>query len=226
MRTLILTAVLLIGSPACDGGGGSSPAEDSAPAADTPALVDSAPAADTPASTDTGAVEDGLAPQDTPPAMDTPATTFPVEIGDKVPGFSLPASGGKTFNLADYKGQKILISSFPAATTAVCTIQTCYVSDHYEEFLAKNVFPVGLSSDPLEKLDAWAEAEHYKQLLLSDTTPKGEISQMLGIWDALGVTRRANLILDENRVLVWKRVYAMGETPNFEEVHAFLDGTD
>jgi len=42
----------------------------------------------------------------------------------------------------------------------------------------------------------------------------------------LGVTSRANLILDENRVLVWRKVYAMGETPNFEEVHAFLDGME
>ena len=216
MRYSLLAAVLiLVASPSCDKGGdespGTEPAVDTSPALDFTAAKDSLPSQDSPK------------PQDTPKAPDSPATEFPVEIGQKVPNFSLPATGGNTFTLSDYEGKRVLISAFPAATTSVCTIQTCYVNDHFDEFIAMNTVPVGFSTDTLATLDEWVEAESYQQLLLSDADPKGAVSEMLGIYDLLGVTKRSNLILDENRVLVWKRVYAMGETPNFEEVHEFLE---
>ncbi len=219
MRPMVLFAALLLVT-ACDSKSSSTPGADTAPAEDTrvtevsPLPEDTTPALDT------------AAPQDTPAPPDTPAANVPVEIGDKVPDFSLPATGGQTFTLSDHKGKRVLISAFPAATTAVCTIQTCYVNDNLALFTAANTVPVGLSTDVMAKLDEWSEEEQYQQLLLSDADPKGAVSEMLGIYDMLGVTSRANLILDENRVLVWRKVYAMGETPNFEEVHAFLDGME
>ena len=38
--------------------------------------------------------------------------------GDQAPGFSLPASSGKTVTLDDFKGRKLLVYFFPKAGTS------------------------------------------------------------------------------------------------------------
>ena len=163
---------------------------------------------------------------DEEPAAEQPEeveVSFPLSIGDPVPDFSLPAHNGSTFTLSDYRGFKVLISAYPAATTSVCEAQTCYVNDHYNDFVALNTIPVGLSTDGVAKLNSWAQEQNYQQLLLSDAEPKGEISKMFGIYNTLyGVTTRSNLIIDETGVLVFKRIYGMGTMPDFNEVMTFL----
>lgn len=154
---------------------------------------------------------------------DVPAPDFPLEVGDQVPDFSLPAHNGTTFTLSDYAGKHVIISSYPAATTAVCEWQTCYVNDHYQEFIDLNAFPVGLSTDYLGKLLNWANEQSYQQLLLSDSNPKGEVSNMFGIYsETMQVTSRALLVIDKNGVLVYKKVFAMGAKPDFDALFEFL----
>lgn len=148
---------------------------------------------------------------------------FPLEVGDKVPDFSLKAHDGTTFTLSAYAGKNVVISAFPAAKTAVCEWQTCWVNDHYQEFLDLNTIPVGLSTDNLGKLALWAQEQSYKQLLLSDTNPIGEVSKMFGIFtESLFVTTRSLLVIDANGVLVYKKIFAMGANPDFEALMAFL----
>ncbi len=149
---------------------------------------------------------------------------FPLEVGDKVPDFSLPAHDGSTFSLSDYAGKKVLISSYPAATTAVCTWQTCFVNENYDQFVALNTVPVGLSTDGLGVLAQWAIDQGYQQLLLSDALPKGEVSAMFGIYnEGFGVTERANTIIGEDGTILFKKVSAMGEKPNFQVIFEFLE---
>jgi peroxiredoxin len=156
---------------------------------------------------------------------ETVVPDFPLEVGDKVPDFSLKAHDGSTFVLSEQAGKNVLISSYPAAQTSVCEWQTCYVNDHYDEFIALNTVPVGLSSDYLGKLANWAQEQAYKQLLLSDTTPVGEVSKMFGIWtESMGVTTRALLVIDAQGVLVYKKVFAMGAKPDFDALFTFLQG--
>lgn len=149
--------------------------------------------------------------------------TFPLEVGSLVPDFELPASDATTFKLSDYQGKKVLLSVFPAAKTAVCTVQTCWVSDNYDSFIALNTIPFGMSTDSLEVLTSWAEEESYNQLLLSDANPRGEVSEMFGIFAGL-YAKRSNLIINENGRLVFKRTYRNGEQPDFQVILDFLNG--
>jgi peroxiredoxin Q/BCP len=44
------------------------------------------------------------------------------KVGDKAPDFTLKASDGKTYSLADFKGKKgVVIAWFPKAFTGGCT---------------------------------------------------------------------------------------------------------
>ena len=46
-------------------------------------------------------------------------TAAALEVGDKMPDFSLPASDGKTYTLAQFHGkQPVVIAFFPKAFTA------------------------------------------------------------------------------------------------------------
>jgi peroxiredoxin Q/BCP len=43
---------------------------------------------------------------------------FAVEVGDKMPDFSLPASDGNTYTLAEFHGKKpVVVAFFPKAFT-------------------------------------------------------------------------------------------------------------
>ena len=46
-----------------------------------------------------------------------PAQPVVLNIGDKAPDFSLPASDGKTYSLADLKGKTVILAWFPKAFT-------------------------------------------------------------------------------------------------------------
>jgi peroxiredoxin Q/BCP len=41
-----------------------------------------------------------------------------IKVGDKAPDFHLPASGGKTVSLHDYKGKKIILYFYPKDMTS------------------------------------------------------------------------------------------------------------
>jgi peroxiredoxin Q/BCP len=46
------------------------------------------------------------------------AQTAELNVGDMAPGFSLPASDGKTYTLSDFKGkQAVVVAWFPKAFT-------------------------------------------------------------------------------------------------------------
>ena len=47
--------------------------------------------------------------------------TARLEAGDKAPTFSLPDADGNTVTLGDYKGRKVIIYFYPAASTPGCT---------------------------------------------------------------------------------------------------------
>lgn len=46
-----------------------------------------------------------------------PVAAEELKVGDKAPDFSLPGSDGKTYALADLKGQTVVLAWFPKAFT-------------------------------------------------------------------------------------------------------------
>lgn len=230
-RSLLITCLALVAScsssSADDARGLSDVGADLVAVADTVAPSDQI-SADLAASAETRSTDqsslDAMADVASEVAADAEQQEFPLGVGDKVPEFELPAHDGSTFKLSDVAGKKLLISSYPLATTGVCTWQTCFVNDNLDQFTALNTVPVGMSTDTLEILAQWAADEEYKQRLLSDTTPKGAVSAMLGIYDeGTGLTLRANTIIDETGKIIFQRVYGLAEKPAFAEIFDVLE---
>jgi thioredoxin-dependent peroxiredoxin len=101
--------------------------------------------------------------------------------GDKAPSFSLPDADGNKVSLADYKGRRVIVYFYPAASTPGCTKQACDFRDSLSELNGAGLDVVGISPDKPEKLAKFRDAEGLTFPLLSDPDRK-----VLAAWGAYG----------------------------------------
>lgn len=88
--------------------------------------------------------------------------------GDPAPTFSLPDSSGATVSLADYAGSKAIVYFYPAALTPGCTTQAIDFSAASDTLDAAGYQVVGISPDPIAKLERFRAKERLSITLLSD----------------------------------------------------------
>lgn len=138
--------------------------------------------------------------------------------------FVLKDQEGKEIKSEEIKAKKILLSFHPLAWTSVCAKQMQKIEKNYKRFLDLNTIPFGVSVDPYPSKKAWAQKLKIKKLqLLSDFWPHGEFSNSLGLFiKKFGFTARANVILDENKKVIFKKIYPIKQLPDINEVVGFL----
>ncbi len=102
-------------------------------------------------------------------------------VGAKAPGFSLPDADGQTVKLSDYRGRKVIVYFYPAASTPGCTKQACDFRDSLAELDAAGLDVIGISPDKPEKLAKFRDKEGLTFPLLSDPDRK-----VLTAWGAFG----------------------------------------
>ena len=91
-----------------------------------------------------------------------------LEAGSPAPDFTLPDKDGKEHALSDYRGQKVILYFYPAASTPGCTTQACDFRDNMASLQAAGSVVLGLSKDKLPALQKFAEIENLGFPLLSD----------------------------------------------------------
>ena len=148
----------------------------------------------------------------------------PVEAGMPAPAFTMEDVQENPVSLADFRGKKVLLSWHPIAWTSVCTDQMRALEVNWARFEALNTVPLGVSVDPAPGKKAWASLLCLKKLpLLSDFWPHGKVAQDYGIFhEEFGMSERANIIVDEQGIVRWVKVYPMSQLPDIEEVFAEL----
>ena len=109
------------------------------------------------------------------------AQTPRLAVGDKAPAFSLPDADGNTVKLSDFKGRKVIVYFYPAASTPGCTKQACDFRDSLAELNEAGLDVIGISPDKPEKLAKFRDAEGLTFPLLSDPEKK-----VLTAWGAFG----------------------------------------
>jgi peroxiredoxin Q/BCP len=107
--------------------------------------------------------------------------TARLEAGDKAPAFSLPDADGNTVALSDYKGRKVIVYFYPAASTPGCTKEACDFRDNLAELNDSGIDVVGISPDKPEKLAKFRDAQSLTFPLLSDPDKK-----VLTAWGGFG----------------------------------------
>ena len=91
-----------------------------------------------------------------------------LEAGSAAPDFTLSDKDGKAHSLSDYRGQKVILYFYPAASTPGCTTQACDFRDNMASLQAAGYVVLGLSKDKLRALQKFAENENLGFPLLSD----------------------------------------------------------
>lgn len=101
--------------------------------------------------------------------------------GDPAPDFTLPDADGKDVSLSDYRGRKVIVYFYPAASTPGCTKQACDFRDNLAELGDAGLDVIGISPDKPAKLAKFRDAEGLTFPLLSD--PERAV---LTAWGAFG----------------------------------------
>ncbi|MEQ8214867.1 MAG: redoxin domain-containing protein [Smithellaceae bacterium] len=141
------------------------------------------------------------------------------DVGEKVRNFSLKDQNENIFELDTCKGQNVLLSFHPLAWTPVCAMQMQSLEKHKEIFKKLNTVAVGISVDSVPSKRAWAKALNISETrLLADFWPHGKIAKDLGILREEGFSQRANIIVDKNGRLVFKKIYPIVELPDINEI--------
>jgi peroxiredoxin Q/BCP len=72
-----------------------------------------------------------------------------VALGKKIPVFTLPATGGKTFRSKEALGSKLVIYFYPRDNTTGCTSEAEAFRDLHAQFRKAGIEVVGVSPDSL-----------------------------------------------------------------------------
>lgn len=100
--------------------------------------------------------------------------------GDTAPDFTLPDADGKPVSLSDYRGRRVVVYFYPAASTPGCTKEACDFRDNLAELNGAGLDVVGISPDKQAKLAKFRDAEGLRFPLLGD--PDKETLQAWGTY--------------------------------------------
>jgi peroxiredoxin Q/BCP len=137
--------------------------------------------------------------------------------GEKAPSFALARDGGGTVSLGDFKGRKLVLYFYPKADTPGCTVEANDFNKLRAAFTKAGTDVVGISADPVKKLDKFRDKHGLKLTLGSDEST--EMLAAYGVWGEksmygrkfMGIRRTTFLIGPNGRVAqLWENVKVPG----------------
>lgn len=137
--------------------------------------------------------------------------------GQQAPAFDMDTAGGDRVSLDGLKGRKVVLYFYPKADTPGCTNEARDFSEHIDAFAAAGATVIGVSRDPVKKLDRFKTKYDLKVVLASDE-PEG-VTEAWGVWvqkqlygrEYMGI-ERATFLIDGAGVVrrVWRKVSVKG----------------
>ena len=103
-----------------------------------------------------------------------------LQIGDKMPEFSVADQDGNMVTDKDLIGRPTVLYVYPKDSTPGCTAEACNIRDNYHSFLARGYQVYGVSKDSPASHRRFIEKYSLPFPLLSD--PTTELLQALGAW--------------------------------------------
>ena len=151
-----------------------------------------------------------------------------LNIGDMAPNFELPDTELKMRTLDEFKGKKIVISFFVAASSPVCENELCTFRDSWDELSNLNAQVIAISNDGPFANKAFAEKHNFKFPLLGDYNSKTIrdydvlMKDLLHIKDYNAAKRSVFVIMEDGKIgYKWVSDDPLKE-PNYDEIKESL----
>jgi thioredoxin-dependent peroxiredoxin len=148
-----------------------------------------------------------------------------LDVGDRAPDFELPGTGGRTYRLTDYRGQKLILAFYPGDATTVCTKQFCSYRDEGDRIDQLGAEVLGVSPQSLESHEHWVKERELNVPLLADVDLEvsksygvtgwiGPLGRLAGLKDTPGgrYVMRSIFIVDEQGIVRHRQVSRTGSS--------------
>lgn len=138
-------------------------------------------------------------------------------IGDRAPAFALPTDSGGGVQLADFRGEQLVIFFYPKDDTPTCTEEAIAFNRRRADFRAAGAELLGVSADSVAR-HARFKRKHKLDIPLASDEPT-EMLKDYGVWgpktlfgrNYMGIIRSTFLIDAEGRIArVWRNVRLAG----------------
>jgi peroxiredoxin Q/BCP len=133
--------------------------------------------------------------------------------GSKAPAFDMATADDGRVSLDGFKGRKVVLYFYPKADTPGCTTEGQDFSALVADFDAAGATVIGVSRDPLKKLDRFKAKYDLKVVLASDEPE--DVTEAFGVWvekklygrEYMGI-ERATFLIDGAGIVrrVWRKV--------------------
>ncbi|MGH2983445.1 MAG: peroxiredoxin family protein [Solirubrobacterales bacterium] len=131
-----------------------------------------------------------------------------VREGDSAPDFELEGTGSRTYRLADYRGQGLILAFYPGDFTPVCTKQFCSYRDDGDRIEALGVPMLGISPQSVESHERFVAQHRIEVPLLSD--PGKQVARSYGVLGPGGLLRRSIFLVDAEGIVRYRHVALFG----------------
>lgn len=153
-----------------------------------------------------------------------------LRLGDTAPDFTVDSTAGE-IRFHDWAGDSwVFFFSHPADFTPVCTTEMGRTAKLAEEFAARNVKPLGLSTDTAAEHIKWIEDINDTQScdlqfpIVADANHQvAELYDMIHPGESETATVRSVFIIDPNKKIRLTLTYPMAVGRNFDEILRVID---
>lgn len=153
-----------------------------------------------------------------------------LRLGDTAPDFTADTTKGE-ISLHDWSGNSwVFFFSHPADFTPICTTEMGMTAKHAADFAARNVLPLGLSTDTVDEHEKWIsdvnetqDADLQFPIIADADHTVAKLYDM--IHPAVNTTEavRSVFIIDPNKKIRLTMTYPMNVGRNFDEILRVID---
>lgn len=129
-----------------------------------------------------------------------------LKVGDPAPQFTTKDQDGKSVNLSDFKGKKVVLYFYPNDMTPGCTAEACSLRDNYKVLQKQGYVVLGISPNDEKSHRKFIEKEQLPFSLLADTDKS--VHEKYGTWGEKSMygrkymgTLRTTFVINEKGVI-------------------------
>ncbi len=153
-----------------------------------------------------------------------------LRLGDTAPNFTVATTKGD-INLHEWSGDAwVFFFSHPADFTPICTTEMGMTAKHASDFAARNVKPLGLSTDTVEEHNTWISDVNETQgvdlqfpIVADPDLAVAKLYDMIHPKASDTAAVRSVFIIDPDNKIRLTMTYPMNVGRNFDEILRVID---